>query len=117
MAVLPQRPGPHGRVCFFGSSTNVRLSRRRCRLRPLRHGSLYREHWHYDPALPGDVQEELFRRCVAEPVAGLDPAGACKGASKSGSTVRERPDENKDPGAPGLAEEVPTGQVRDGDEA
>ena len=62
------------------------ISGRRCRLRAIRDGALYREYRNHAGALPGGVQEQLLRRRLAGPVAGADAARTGPGASESGST-------------------------------
>ena len=88
---------------------DLRFPGRRRRLRALRHGPLRREHRHDDATFPGDVQEQLLRRCVTESVDGLDPAGTPEGASESGPAGHECSEESKGPGPSGIADAVPAG--------
>ena len=81
VAVLHRRPGPHGRLRGERPGANLRFSRRGCRLCAVRHGSLRREHWHHHAPLPGNVQEQLLRRSVAQPVDGADSTGSSESAS------------------------------------
>src|SRR5258707_14776427 len=85
MAVLYRRPGSHGCIRGIRPGPNLRLPRRRCRLRAVRHGPLHRKHRNHAAALSRNLQEQLLRRRFAEPVAGLDAAGAGAGASEAGS--------------------------------
>ena len=66
------RPGPHGRRRAGGTGPHLRLSRRRCRLRALRHGPLHREYRQRAVALPRGLQERPLRRCLIEPLGGGD---------------------------------------------
>ena len=52
----------------------LQLSGRRCRIRAFRHGPLHRKHRNDAAAFPGNIQEQLFCRRIAQSVAGSDAA-------------------------------------------
>ena len=68
-----------GRMTVFGgngSRPNVRLPRRRCRLRAVRDGPLRAEHGQGHALVPGNVQSAAIRGYFPEPVDGLDAPAA-----------------------------------------
>ena len=83
VAVLHRGQGPHGRVRLVRRRPHLRLPGRRRRLRAVRHGPLHREHRRHAAALPGNVQEQLLRRRLAQSLDGAHPARAGAGHAQA----------------------------------
>jgi oxalate decarboxylase/phosphoglucose isomerase-like protein (cupin superfamily) len=84
MAILHRRAGADGRFRRLGSGANLRFPGRRCWLCPLCDGALCRKHGDDDAALPGDFQEQLLRRCLAQSMARADTARVGESAPQIG---------------------------------
>jgi quercetin dioxygenase-like cupin family protein len=76
MAILHRGTGPHGCVRLGRRCPHLRLSGRRRRLRSVCHGPLHREYRQHAAAVSRNVQEQLLRRCLAQPLDGADSARA-----------------------------------------
>src|SRR5580693_8285891 len=75
MAVLHRRASSHGRFCGVRPGADLRFPCGRHWFCALCDGSLCGEHRHDDVTFSGDIQEQLLRRRVTEPMDGPDSAG------------------------------------------